>query len=288
MFGVALEIKIANFKQVLYKPKSAVLGVISQFAVLPALVFGLVIVLNPPASIAMGMILIAACPGGNVSNFISALGKANIELSVSLTAFATLAATFMTPINFAFWGGMYVRYYEKANELNIPIEIDFLQMAKIVFILLGIPLLIGMWVNHKFPIFAKKYLKQVRIASIFFYMTFIVGAFIANMEYLPGYILPIGIIVMILNFVTLSTGALIGTFFGVSKPDRRTLSIETGIQNSGLALVLIFNPKLFAANGGMAFLAAWWGIWQMLTGIGLAGLLRKIRMDRKKAGKAVD
>ena len=92
---------------------------------------------------------------------------------------------------------------------------------------------------------------------------------------------------MVLNFVTLSTGALIGTAFGVSKPDRRTLSIETGIQNSGLALVLIFNPKLFAANGGMAFMAAWWGIWQMLTGIGLAGILGKIRM-KKKDGSSYD
>ena len=144
MFGVAMEIKIENFRKILQYPKSAMLGVMSQFLLLPALTFGLVMLLNPPPSIAMGMILIAACPGGNISNFISALAKANIELSVSLTAFATLAATFLTPINFAFWGGMYVRYYEKAGHLNIPIEIDFLQMAKTVFILLGIPLIAGM------------------------------------------------------------------------------------------------------------------------------------------------
>jgi BASS family bile acid:Na+ symporter len=280
MFGVALEIKLDNFRRVLTRPKPAILGVISQFIILPALTFGLVIMLNPPASIAMGMILIAACPGGNISNFISALGKANIELSVSLTAFATLAATLMTPINFAFWGGLYSRYSEKALHLNIPIEIDFFQMAKTVFILLGIPLILGMWFNHKFPEISRKYLKQVKIASIFLYMTFIVGAFVANLEYIPGYVLPIGIIVMLLNIQTLSTGALVGTLFNVSYADRRTLSIETGIQNSGLALVLIFNPKLFAANGGMAFMAAWWGIWQMITGIGLAGILSGIDMER--------
>ncbi|MGC9343738.1 MAG: bile acid:sodium symporter family protein [Bacteroidales bacterium] len=280
MFGVALEIKLDNFKRILKQPKPALLGVISQFFILPALTFGLVILLNPPASIAMGMILIAACPGGNISNFISALGKANIELSVSLTAFATLAATLMTPINFAFWGGLYTRYYEKALHLNIPIEIDFLQMAKTVFILLGIPLILGMWFNHKFPEISRKYLKQVKIASIFLYMTFIVGAFVANLEYIPGYVLPIGVIVMLLNIQTLSTGAFVGTIFNVSRADRRTLSIETGIQNSGLALVLIFNPKLFAANGGMAFMAAWWGIWQMITGIGLAGILSSIDMEK--------
>ena len=287
MFGVALEIKLDNFKAVLTRPKPAILGVISQFVILPALTFGLVILLNPPASIAMGMILIAACPGGNISNFISALGKANIELSVSLTAFATLAATLMTPINFAFWGGLYSRYYEKARHLNIPIEIDFLQMAKTVFILLGIPLILGMWLNHRFPDFFKKYLKQVKIASIFLYLTFIVGAFIANLEYIPVYVLPIGVIVMFLNIQTLSTGALVGTLFNVSRSDRRTLSIETGIQNSGLALVLIFNPKLFNANGGMAFMAAWWGIWQMLTGIGLAWILSGFDLQRPRRLKPI-
>ncbi len=280
MFGVALEIRVDNFKRLLLNPRSALLGIFSQFLLLPALTFGLVILLNPPASIAMGMILIAACPGGNVSNFISALAKANIELSVSLTAFATLAATFLTPINFAFWGGLYVNYYEKARHLNIPIQIDFLEMAKTVFILLGIPLVAGMIFAHKFPEFTRKYKRHVKIASIFIYMTFIVGALWANVEYMPGYILPIGVIVLLLNIQTLSTGYLVGTAGRVPIRDRRTLSIETGIQNSGLALVLIFNPKLFDANGGMAFMAAWWGIWQMVSGIGIAGILNRITVPK--------
>ena len=280
MFGVALEIRVDNFKRLLLNPRSALLGILSQFLLLPALTFGLVILLNPPASIAMGMILIAACPGGNVSNFISALAKANIELSVSLTAFATLAATFLTPINFAFWGGLYVNYYEKARHLNIPIQIDFLEMAKTVFILLGIPLIAGIIFAHKFPEFTRKYKRHVKIASIFIYMTFIVGALWANLEYMPGYILPIGVIVLLLNIQTLSTGYLVGTAGRVPIRDRRTLSIETGIQNSGLALVLIFNPRLFDANGGMAFMAAWWGIWQMVSGIGIAGILNRIKVPK--------
>lgn len=88
-----------------------------------------------------------------------------------------------------------------------------------------------------------------------------------------------------MNIQTLFTGYLVGTIGRVSRPDRRTLSIETGIQNSGLALVLIFNPKLCAANGGMAFMAAWWGIWQMVTGIGIAGILAKINMPELKLAR---
>ena len=277
MFGVALEIKLENFKRLFLNPKSALLGIFSQFLLLPALTFLLVILLNPPPSIAMGMILISACPGGNISNFISALAKANIELSVSLTAFATLAASFLTPLNFAFWGGRYVNYYAHGGNLNIPIEIHFLEMAKIVFILLGLPLVLGMLFAHYFPKITERHLKKVKIASIFLYMTFIVGALYANLEYIPGYILPIGILVLFLNSQTLFTGYLVGTIARTSIPDRRTLSIETGIQNSGLALVLIFNPKLFNANGGMAFMAAWWGIWQMISGIGIAAILGNIK-----------
>lgn len=278
MFGVALDIKKENFAAMVQNPKSALLGIFSQIVLLPVLTFLLVIILNPPPSIAMGMILIAACPGGNISNFISSLAKANVALSVSLTAFSTLSATLVTPINFAFWGGMYVDYYQKARHLNIPIEIDFLQMAQTVFILLGIPLILGMWVGHKFPAFVDKYRKTIRIASIFLYMTFIVGALVANAKFINHIIIPLGVVVMLLNAQTLFTGYITGTLFKVSRADRRTLSIETGIQNSGLALVLIFNPKLFNANGGMAFMAAWWGIWQMVTGIGLALLLAKFRL----------
>lgn len=278
MFGVALDIKVEQFRNILLNPKSAFLGISAQFIVLPALAFGLVMLLKPPPSIAMGMILIAACPGGNISNFISSLAKANVALSVSLTAFATLAATLLTPLNFAIYGGLYVKYQTAASALNIPIRIDFFEMAKVVFILLGIPLLSGMLFAWKFPQTTAKILKPAKIISIFLYGTFIAGALIANMEYIPGYVLPIGVIVIFLNAQTLFTGYLVGTVANVSRADRRTLSIETGIQNSGLALVLVFNPTLFNANGGMAFMAAWWGIWQMVTGIGLALILARIPM----------
>jgi len=285
MFGVALEIRVDNFKRLFFNPKSALLGIFSQFLLLPALTFALVLLLDPPASVAMGMILISACPGGNISNFISALAKANIELSVSLTAFATLAASFLTPLNFALWGGLYVKYYERGGNLNIPIQIDFLEMAKIVFILLGLPLLLGMLFAHYYPAFASRHLKKIKVISIFLYMTFIVGALWANLEYIPGYVLPIGILVLFLNSQTLLTGYLVGSVARVSIPDRRTLSIETGIQNSGLALVLIFNPNLFNANGGMAFMAAWWGIWQMISGIGIAAILGRIKFAPEKRAR---
>ena len=97
MFGVALEIKWQHFKDVIMKPKSAIVGIISQFILLPIVTFVLILVLNPTPAVALGMILVAACPGGNISNFMSAMARGNVALSVSLTAVATLVATFMTP-----------------------------------------------------------------------------------------------------------------------------------------------------------------------------------------------
>lgn len=281
MFGVALDIKPENFTNIFKKPKSAFLGIFAQFVLLPALTFGLIMLINPPPSIAMGMILIAACPGGNISNFISSLAKANVALSVGLTAFATLSASLLTPLNFALWGGLYAGYFAEASKLHIPIEIPFLQMAKTVFILLGIPLIAGMIFAHKFPKTTAKMLKPTKIGSIILYMIFIVGALYKNLEFIPIVLIPLTAITLILNSQTLFTGYIVGTVARIPKPDRRTLSIETGIQNSGLALVLVFNPLLFDGNGGMAFMAAWWGIIQMITGIGLAAILSKIRMDKK-------
>ncbi len=135
-----------------------------------------------------------------------------------------------------------------------------------------------MILGNKYPEFTKKYLKRIKAGSIILYLIFIVGAFYANMQYINSSILPIGILVLLLNLQTLSAGYIVGTLGRVSRIDRRSLSIETGIQNSGLALILIFNPKLFDGNGGMAFMAAWWGIWQMVSGLALAAILAKIRV----------
>ncbi len=266
MFGVALGIKMAHFRQVVRKPKSALLGVISQFVALPALTFLLVLIIRPTPSVAMGMILVAACPGGNISNFISSLAKGNVALSISLTAIATISAIFMTPFNFALWGSL----YSEAANLVIPIRIDPIEMLKTVFILLGIPVIVGIWFSDRFPMITQKIIKPVKTISVILFLGFIVAAFSANINYFLKYIHLIILIVFAHNALALLTGFSISSIFKLPRNDRRTISIETGIQNSGLGLVLIFNPKLFDGLGGMAFIAAWWGIWHILSGLAIA------------------
>ena len=278
MFGVALDIKTEDFKRVFRNPKPALVGLLSQFVMLPLLTLIVVLILREyiTPTIAFGMILVAVCPGGNISNFMSSLGKANVALSVSLTAFATISAIILTPMNFAIWGGLYTKIYSVMDsaELLRPLKIDPVEMFKTVFVLLGIPLLLGMLFSKRFPDTTKKILKPIRILSILLFAAIVILAFKNNYEYFMMYIKYIFFFVLLHNALALATGYFTASSFKLSTLDRRTVTIETGIQNSGLALVLLFNPNIFPTNmaiGGMAFIAAWWGIWHILSGLSLAG-----------------
>jgi len=266
MFGVALEIKIESFKNLIHHPKPVVVGLICQFFLLPLLTFVFVWIVKPTPSVALGMILVSCCPGGNISNFISALSKANIALAVSLTAIGTILAIVLTPANFALWGQL----YNEAADIYKPIKIDVWQMFKTVFIILGIPLIAGIFISNKYPLITKKIIKPIKTISLILFASFVVFALSSNFDYFLRYIKFIFLLVLIQNTIALSLGYFAGRATKLSKNDCRTLTIESGIHNSGLALVLIFNPKLFDGLGGMAFIAAWWGIWHLISGFAIA------------------
>lgn len=276
MFGVALGIKPAHFSTLIKNPKSTLVGLFSQVIALPLLTFLLVILFSNiiTPTVAMGMILVAACPGGNISNFMSSLSRANTELSVGLTASTTMLSVVTTPANFAIWGGLYVRYINKhATHVLQQLEIDKWQMFETVFILLGIPLILGILFSKFLPKASKMIKKPIQYLSIIFFLAMIVLAFANNLTLFLQYILFVFFIVLIHNALALGTGYSIATFFKLKDADRRTLTIETGIQNSGLGLVLLFNPKIFSPDlqiGGMLFITAWWGIWHIVSGLAIA------------------
>lgn len=281
MFGVALGIKPEQFSMLIKNPKSALIGVVSQTVLLPFVTFIFVILFSKHLSpmVAMGMILVSACPGGNVSNFMSSLSKANVELSVSLTAVSTMLSTIMTPFNFAFYGGLYVTYISShAQGVLQPLEIDNMQMFQTVFLLLGVPLVLGVLFSKVFPKVTRKIVKPIQTISIIFFLAMIVMAFSNNFDLFLKHIFWIFLIVMAHNALALYTGYGISTLFKLPRIDRRTITIETGIQNSGLGLVLLFNPKIFPpelAIGGMLFVTAWWGIWHIVSGLSISYLWNK-------------
>ncbi len=275
MFGVALDIKIEHFEDILKKPKSAIAGFISQTFLLPAFTFLLVLLINPTPTVALGMILVAACPGGNISNFISSMARGNVALSVSLTAASTLAAIFFTPFNFALWGNFYIDFYNAHSAAGLvrPLEIDKYQMFQTVFILLGIPVIVGLFVSKKFPKLTEKIKKPINRGSLLFFVLMVIAMLSANFSQFTSYVHLVFIIVLLHNGLALATGFLFSYALKCPHQDQRTIAIETGIQNSGLALALMFNPKIFPPEmelGGMAVIAAWWGIWHIISGLSIA------------------
>lgn len=275
MFGVALDIRPGEFKEVIQKPKALIAGLLAQMFFLPALTFLVIIlfhrVLSP--TVAMGMILVAACPGGNVSNFICHYAKGKVELSITMTAMTTIAAILTTPFNFAFWGEMYENYLARhSTTLVQPLIIDPVQMFYTVFVLLGIPMVLGLACSHFFTAFSKKVAPWFQRGSIVLFALMIVVAFSNNLDIFLNYIGYIFLIVLVHNACAFFTGFATGTVFGVSPVERRAMTIEVGIQNSGLGLALLFNPKIFPADmaiGGMLLITAWWGIWHVVAGLTL-------------------
>lgn len=298
MYGVALGIKPRIFVEVFKKPKSVLLGMLCQLVLLPLLTFLLAWALGPAISfsMAMGMILVASCPGGNISNFISSLSKANIELSVSLTAISTALAMLMTPFNFWAYGNLYIKVADLSSLVgSVPnLHIPFWEVFKTIVILLGIPLTLGILTAHFFPKAAEKMKKPMQWFSIIFFLAMVVLSFMGNIEAFLQCIKYIFVVVLIHNLLALCIGYSVGSVFKVGERDRRTMTIETGIQNSGLGLALMLGANQIFANfmpeypggipGGMLVITAWWGIWHIIAGLTVAGLFNL--KDRKAAKKA--
>ena len=283
MFGVALGIKPATFIDIVKNPKSILTGIVCQLVLLPALTLVLIMVCGDLISpmIALGMILVASCPGGNISNFITSLSRGNSELSVSLTAFNTAACIFTTPLNFAFWGKLYLNFAGNRSIGTLPeLEIPLGDIFQSIFIIMGIPLILGILCGQYLPKIAKVMKKPLQHLSIIVFIAMVVIIFKGNFDVFMKAIQYIFLIVLIHNLLALGIGFSTSTLMKLPYKDRRTITIETGIQNSGLGLILLLNPNIFpevgawANNGGMLVITAWWGVWHIISGLTLAFVWR--------------
>jgi len=261
MFGVALDLKLEDFKRIIISPKAPGIGLVAQFMFLPALTFLLTLILRPQPSIALGMILVAACPGGNLSNIITYLAKGNCAVSISMTAVSTAAAIVMTPLNLALWGGL----NPDTAEILRKVSLSPMDVFTTIFLILGIPLLLGLTLSRIFPTLADKVRKPFKIFSLVFFMVIVCGALAANWSIFLKVVGLVMLIVLLHNALALNLGYWSGRLCRLDERDSRAVCIEVGIQNSALGLVLVFN--FFEGLGGMAILVAWWGIWHIIAGL---------------------
>ncbi len=264
MFGVALDLRAADFRRVLERPRPVLIGLAGHYLVFPAFTYLLVLAIKPPPSVALGMMLVASCPAGNISNFLVHLARGNTALSVSISSTSTVLAVVFTPLVLRLWGSMYA----PTQAILRAVAVDPVDMFVTIFLLLGLPLAAGMYVQRRWPAFADRARTPMKRFSIGIFVLFLVLALTANWQYFVTYVGRVVLAVFLHNALALTTGYWTAGALGLPVRDRRAVSFEVGIQNSGLGLILVFT--FFGGLGGAAIVAAWWGIWHVVAGLSLA------------------
>ncbi len=270
MFGIALDLKKSLFLNILRAPKSLLTGLVAQWILLPFLTYLLISVTKPQASIALGMMLIAACPGGNISNFFSAIARANVELSIVMTCISSVLAIILTPLLLTYYGNL----YGPTREIMQVVSLDWWDVTQTILLIIIIPIIAGQIFVRSFPVFAIRLKSFLRLTSMLLFIIIVIGAFAANYDYFLTYIGLVFLMVLAHNLIAIMSGLGMGKIMRLETSDVKSLSIEVGIQNSGLGLLLIFS--FFSGLGGMAIVAAWWGIWHIVTGFILSFIWSKV------------
>lgn len=269
MFSVALDVLPSDFKRVAEFPKSVALGIVVQYLIFPVFTLGIIYLFNPPVSMALGMVLVSMCPSGNMTNFLAHYARANVALSVTLNAIIILSCTVVTPAGFLFWS----KFVPGAEALRKSFEISFIDMAFIIVQLIIIPLFLGMFLHQRFKPFVERIKPWVQRIALLLFFTILLLALLGNRDNLMTYLGFAFVIVAVHNAVALGTGYTLARFFKLPENDARTLAFESGVHNTALGLLLIF--RFFNGLGGMALIAAWWGIWDLVTGMSLAAYWRR-------------
>lgn len=277
VFGAALDVRLDDFRRIIVSPKGPLIGCLSQFVLLPAVASLLVWLLQPAPTLGLGILLVAACPGGAVSNFYTLLARGNVALSLTVSAFSTLVAMVMTPFNFFFWGSLNPVTSGLLREISVnPGEI----LLAALFMLI-LPTLLAMAVRHWRAALADRLLKPVRVSGVLLLTGFIVVGIAKNFQH-ADYVAMAFVIVLLVNAAGLAVGYGASRAARLPHYDAKAVALETGIQNAGFGLVLVF--QFFGGLGGMALIAAWWGVWHLISGLVLA--LWWAQMDSKEKRSA--
>ncbi|MEN0047341.1 MAG: bile acid:sodium symporter family protein [Bacteroidota bacterium] len=269
MFGVALDIQLKDFQRIFKSPKIPLVGLFSEYILLPIITLILIAIFRPAPSFALGMILLTTCPGGSVSNYMVHLSKGNSALSITLTSITTLGAIILTPLGFT----LLAKVFPYTSELLKTINVNPLDMIKSIVLIIVVPLTLGMFCRARFPQFTERIKKITGALSMIIFLGFVTVAIINNWENIAAYVHCVFLIVTIHNGLALLTGFGFARLMGLTKRDARAVSLETGIQNTALGLAIAF--QFFDGLGGMTMVLAWWGIWHLFSGFFVASIWRR-------------
>lgn len=279
MFTVALNLRLEHFRFFKEQPRTYLAGVLAQIVVLPALTVGLAALIAPSPTIALGMIVVGCCPGGSVSNMLTLLARGNIAYSVSLTATSSVAAAVLTPLSIVFWSGLYPPTADLLTSIHLNAPSFLLQ----TMVILGAPLLVGMLMVRFTPFVADKIRKPLAWVAVALLVGVIGAGLAGSRDILFDYGHILFPVVVIHNAASFGLGWVAALAARADTATRRALIIEIGIQNSGLALVILLAQ--LEGIGGATAVAGLWGVWHILGGLGLVGVFRF--SDRRARALAV-
>jgi BASS family bile acid:Na+ symporter len=268
MFSVALSLRPGDFAFLKAEPVRFAGAAAAQMLVLPMMTMGLIYLINPIPSIALGMIVVACCPGGNVSNFFTHLARGDTALSVALTGTSSLAAALLTPVSILFWTSLYAPTAALVDEIALS-PVPFVVQTTLI---LAIPLVLGMAVAFRFPVTAARVRPVLMGAALIGILAMVLGGIAANLAILTASAGVVLTVVVIHNAAAFLTGVAAGRLLGFNGPRRRALTFEVGLQNTGLGLVILLGQ--FDGLGGAAAVVGVWSIWHLFAGLGLAGAFR--------------
>jgi BASS family bile acid:Na+ symporter len=257
MLGMGLSLLPEDFQRVRKYPKAVSIGLISQLVLLPVIGFGIAKMVPMQPVIAMGLMIIALCPGGPSSNVITFLAKGDIALSVTLTAFSSLITVFTIPVlaNLA-----YRHFIGQTAAIALPIGTTIIQ----IFLMTLLPIIIGMGVRQRFPEIARRLEKVTSRLAVAFLAIIILLLIIREWNRLPGFILQVGIAVLLLNTISMLAGFYVSKLLKLNTPQQICIAIEVGIQNGTLAIAITAG---LLNNPDMAVPAAVYSLFMYVTGL---------------------
>jgi BASS family bile acid:Na+ symporter len=281
LLGVALDTRVSDFRRAVRRPWAILVAVVAQFLVLPAITFVLTLALDLRGSLALGLILVACCPPGNVSNILTHRAGGDVAMSVSMTSVGNVLAIFLMPVNMAFWGSL----HPTGRELLREIELSPLSMLGEILLVIGLPFVVGIYVSHRFPRFADRARRVVGPVAVLGLGAIILVGVANNWAIFTAYIGLVVVAVLVHDALALALGYAIGRLARLPEGSVKASTFEVGIRNAGLGLLLVFS--FFDGLGGMALVAAWWGIWDMVAGLAVAAVWRRRTGVSPEVGAAV-
>ena len=260
MFGLGLDLTIGDFKRVGRAPKAVGVALACQILLLPAICFGLVVLFDLPALLGIGMLLLAASPGGTTANLFSHLFKGDVALNITLTAINTVIAVVTLPLI----TGFAIAYFDRQDDVSMPL----VEIVK-VFALILVPVGIGMLVNDRAPDFARRMDKPVRIGSALILAILVLGILLDQLENVGDYLADVGLIAALFCAISLLVGYFVPKAFGVTGPQAIASSMEVGVHNATLAIfvaVEVLDEVEISVPAAvysliMFLFAALWGMW---------------------------